>query len=139
MATHLENLLNFPPLKMLISENIISFASCISSLVAVLKPLGSEYDLKSTSVMNQVISKLTPNMKESWSLHSVEKSWRQPTVLDFNDWLRDKSGAHEFMRVSQIKSRPEETPKTGFHKPPTKVFAAASIVEKPIYAPCLQC
>ena len=30
------------------------------------------------------------------------------------------------MRVSQNKSRPEETPKTGFHKQPTKVFAAAS-------------
>ena len=43
------------------------------------------------------------------------------------------------MRVSQNKSRPEETPKTGFHKPPTKVFAAASKGEKPIYAPCLQC
>ena len=43
------------------------------------------------------------------------------------------------MRVSQNKSRPEETPKTGFHKPPTKVFAVASKVEKPFYAPCLQC
>ena len=42
------------------------------------------------------------------------------------------------MRVSQNKSRPEETPKFGFHKPPTKIFAAASKIEKPIYAPCLQ-
>ena len=139
VAAHLEKLSNFPPLKMHNSESIISFASCISSLVAVLKSLGYEYDLKSTSVLNQVISKLPPNMKESWSLHSVKKGWRQPTVLDFNDWLRDKAEANELMRVSQNKSRPEETPKTGFHKPPTKVFAAASKVEKPIYAPCLQC
>ena len=121
------------------SESIISFASCISSLVAVLKSLGYEYDLKSTSVLNQVISKLPPNMKESWSLHCVKKCWRQPTVLDFKDWLRDKAEAHELMRVSQNKSRPEETPKTGFHKPPTKFFAAALKVEKPFYAPCLQC
>ena len=126
VAAHLEKLSNFPPLKMHNSESIISFASCISSLVAVLKSLGFEYDLKSTSVLNQVILKLPPNMKESWSLISVEKCWRQPTVLDFNDWLRDKAEAHELMRVSQNKSRPEETPKTGFHKPPTKVFAAAS-------------
>ena len=139
VAAHLEKLSNVPPLKMHNSESIISFASCISSLVAVLKSLGYEYDLKSTTVLNQVISKLPPNMKESWSLHSVKKCWRQPTVLDFIDWLRDKAEAHELMRVSQNKSRPEETPKTGFHKPPTKVFAAASKVEKPFYAPCLQC
>ena len=121
------------------SESIINFASCISSLVAVLKSLGYEYDLKSTSVLNQVISILPPNMKDSWSLHSVKKCWRQSNVLDFNDWLRDKAEAHEFMRVSESKSRPEETLKTSFHKPPIKVFAAASKVEKPFYAPCLQC
>ena len=126
VAAHLEKFSNFPPLKMHNSDSIISFTSCISSLVAVLKSLGYEYDLKSTSVLNQVISKLPPNMKESWSLHSVKKCWRQPTVLDFNDWLRDKAEAHELIPVSQNKSRPEETPKTGFHKPPTKVFAAAS-------------
>ena len=111
VAAHLEKLSNFPPLKMHNSESIISFASCISSLVAVLKSLGYEYDLKSTSVLNQVISKLPPNMKESRSLHSVKKCWRQPIVLDFNDWLRDKAEAHELMRVSQNKSRPEETSK----------------------------
>ena len=102
------------------SERITSFASCIPSLVAVLKSLGYEYDLKCTSILNQVVSKLPPNMRESWSLHSLKKFWRQPTVLDFFDWLRDKAEAHELMRVSQNKSRPEETPKTGFHKPPKK-------------------
>ena len=71
------------------SESINSFASCISSLVAVLKSLKYEYDLK-----NQVISKWPPSMKESWSLHSVKKCWRQPIVQDFNDWLRDKAEAH---------------------------------------------
>ena len=85
VMAHLEKLLTFPPLKMHNSESIINFASSISSLVAVLKSLGSEYDLKSTSVLNQIISKLPPNMKKSWSLHSVKKCWRQPTILVFND------------------------------------------------------
>ena len=125
VAAYLEKLSNFPPLKMHNSE-LISFASCISCLVAVLKSLEYEYDLKSTSVLNQVISKLPPNMKESWSLHSVKKCWRQPTVLVFDDWLRNKAEAHELMRVSQNKSRPEETPETGFHKPPTKAFCFKS-------------
>ena len=48
VAAHLEKLSNFPPLKLYNSESIISFASCISSLVAVLKSLEDEYDLKST-------------------------------------------------------------------------------------------
>ena len=139
VAAHLGKLLNFPPLKMHNSESIISFASSISSLVAVLKTLRYKYDLKSTSVLNQVFSKLPSNMKESWSLHSIKKCWRQPTILDFNDWLCEKAEAHELLRVSQNKSLPGETPKTGFHKPPTKVFAAASKFDKPIYAPCLQC
>ena len=73
VGAHLDKLSNFPPLKMHNSESIISFASCISSLVAVLKSLGYEYDLKSTSVLNQVISKMPRFMKESWSLHSVKK------------------------------------------------------------------
>ena len=68
VATHLEKLSNFPPLKMHNSENIISFASCISSLVAVLKSLGYEYDLKGTLFLNRVISKWPPIMKVSWSL-----------------------------------------------------------------------
>ena len=82
---------------------------------------------------------LPSNMKESWSLHSMKKCWRQPTILDFNDWLCKKPEAHELLRESQNKSLPEKTSKTGFHKPPKKVFAAASKVDKPIYAPCLQC
>ena len=40
VAAHLEKLSNFPPLKIYNLESIISFASCISSLVAVLKSLG---------------------------------------------------------------------------------------------------
>ena len=39
VAAHLEKLSKFPPLKMHNSESIISFASCITSLVAVLQSL----------------------------------------------------------------------------------------------------
>ena len=51
----------------------------------------------------------------------------------------EEERAHELMLVSQNKLRPEGTPKTGYHKPPTNVFAAASKVEKRFYARCLQC
>ena len=51
-------------------------------LFAVLKLLGYEYHLKSTSVSNQVISLLPPNKKGSWYLRSVKECWRHPKVLD---------------------------------------------------------
>ena len=137
-AASLENF-QFSPSQNAHIRKHYQFCFCLSSLVAVLEPLGYEYDLKSTSVLNQVISKLPPNIKESWSLHSAKRRWRQPNVLDFVERLRDKVEAHEIMRVSQNKSRPEEALKTGFHKPPTKVFAAASKVEKQFYARCFQC
>ena len=76
-------------------------------------------------------------MKKSGSLHSVKRCCRQPAVLDFNDLLRDEAEAHEFMRLSQSRSRPEEISKTGFHKPLTKLFATAS--KKIILDPSLQC
>ena len=103
VAAHLDKVSHFPSLKMHNSESIIKFPSCISSLVAVLKSLGYEYDLMSTYVWNQVISKLPPSMKESWSLHSIKSCWRQPTVLDFNDWLPDKAEAHEIMRCMSVR------------------------------------
>ena len=77
-------------------------------------------------------------MKESGSLHSVQRCCRQPAVLDFNDWLRDKAEAHELMRLSQNRSRPEKTSKTGYHKPLTKIFATAS-KKKSFKDPCFQC
>ena len=78
------------------------------------------------------VSTFPPNMEESWSLHTVKRCWRQPTVLVFNNWLRIKAEAHKLMRVSQIKSRPDvNTLKTGFHKPPTKFLPLLRKLKKP--------
>ena len=61
-------------------------------------------------------------MKQGWSLHTVKRCWRQPAVIDFIDWLRDKAEAYESMHVSQNKSQPEDTSQTGFHKPTKKIL-----------------
>ena len=47
-------------------------------------------------------------MKESWSLFTVKKHWVQPTLLDFNDWLEEKAEAHDLMKQSATKARPED-------------------------------
>ena len=67
----LDKLINFPPLKLHNSENVIGFFSTISGLVAVFKSLSFNDDLKSVNLLNQAVSKLPPNLKEAWSMQTV--------------------------------------------------------------------
>ena len=66
-------------------------------------------------------------MKEAWSLHTVEKDWTRPTLLNFNDWLKDKAEAHKRMKVSSAKPKAGESVSTVTRtKTGAKVFAATS-------------
>ena len=127
VSAHLDKLSSFPPLKMHNSDNIINYSAAISSLVGVFKSLSYDADLKSASVLNQAVQKLPPNMKESWSLFTVKKHWVKPTLLDFNDWLKEKAEAHDLMKQSATKAKPEEN-MTSVTKTKTasKVFASNS-------------
>ena len=120
VGAHLDKLNTFPPLKMHNSENVISFSSAISGLVAVFKSLSFNDDLKSVNLLNQAVSKLPPNLKEAWSMQTVRHKWQRPTLLDFNNWLKEKAEGHERLRLLNSKAKNEEPvkPKT------TKVFAA---------------
>ena len=125
VSAHLDKLSSFPPLKMHNSDNIINYSGCISSLVGVFKSLSYDSDLKSAALLNTAVQKLPPNMKESGSLFTVRKHWGKPTLLDFNDWLKEKTGAHDLMKNSAIKTRTEDTinPVTK-SKVASKAFAA---------------
>ena len=120
VGAHPNKLNTFPPFKMHNSENIISFSSAISGLVAVFKSLSFNDDLKSVNMLNQAVSKLPPNLKEAWSMHNVRHNWQRSTLLDFKNWLKEKAEGHERLRVLNSKAKNEEPvkPKT------TKVFAA---------------
>ena len=109
------------------SDNIINYSAAISSLVGVFKSLSYDNDLKSASLLNQAVQKLPPNMKESWSLFTVKKHWVKPTLLDFNDWLKENAEAHDLMKQRATKARPEDN-STSVTKTKTasKVFASIS-------------
>ena len=109
------------------SENIINYSAAISNLVGVFKSLSYDADLKSASLLNQAVQKLPPNLKESWSLFTVKKHWVKPTLLDFNDWLKEKAEAHDLMKQSATRARPEDN-STSVTKTKTasKVFASNS-------------
>ena len=54
------------------------------------------------------MQKLPPNLKESWSLFTVKKHWVKPTLLDFNDWLKEKAEAHDLMKQTSSKARADD-------------------------------
>ena len=83
--------------------------------------------MKSASLLNQAVQKLPPNMKESWSLFTVKKHWVMPTLLDFNYWIKEKAEAHDLMKQSATKAKPEDN-STSVTKSKTasKVFTSNS-------------
>ena len=108
VSAHLDKLSSFPPLKMHNSDNIINYSATISSLVGVFKSFSCDSGLKSTSLLNTAVQMLQPNLKESWSIFTVNKHWVKPTLLDFNDWLKEKAEAHDLMKQTSSKARTED-------------------------------
>ena len=125
VSAHLDKLNSFPPMNMHNSDNIINYSVCISSLVGVFKSLSYVSDLKSEALLNCAVLKLPPNMKESWSLFTVKNHWVKPTLLDFNDWLKEKAEAHHLMNNTATKARTEDNNNSVTRtKVASKAFAA---------------
>ena len=94
---------------MLNSDNVNNYSGCFSILVGVFKSLSYDSDLKIAALFNTAVQKLPDNMKESWSLFTVKKHWVEPTLLDFNDSLKEKAEAHVLMKNTATKARTEDT------------------------------
>ena len=126
-TAHLEKLSHYPAVKIHNSESIINYACAISSLIAVFQSLKYDADLFSSALLNQAVQKLPPNLKKSWSLHTVKKSWLRPSLLDFNLWLEEKAEAHDRMQFgSATKPKGEPNSTTTKVETATKTFASAS-------------
>ena len=108
-TAHLEKLCNYPAVKIHNSESIINFACAISCLFEVFQSLKYDADLLSSALLNQAVQKLPPNLKESWSLHTVKKVWLRPSFLDFNFWLQEKAEAHDRMQFGSA-TKPKREP-----------------------------
>ena len=122
----------------------------LSSLVGVFKSLSDDSDLKSASLLNTAVQKLPPNLKESWSLFTVKKHWVKPTLLDFNDWLKEKAEAHDLTKQTSSKARTEDNTNSVVKtKVASRTFATntqtkgtqrpASTSATPATPPCIVC
>ena len=66
-------------------------------------------------------------MKEAWSMNTVMKNWSKPSLTEFNNWLKDKAEAHERMKASAGKAKPEDSSSSLMRsKTGTKVFLSSS-------------
>ena len=95
VTAHLDKLANVRPVKMHNSNKIITYSATESSLVG-------NQDLSSASLLDQAVQKLPPTMKEAWSMHTVKRNLDRPTLIDFNDTLKEKAEAHERMKTASI-------------------------------------
>ena len=59
-------------------------------------------------------------------MHTVKKHWLRPTLLDFNEWLKEKAEAHERMKVLGIKGKVDDSSSVQRSKTSTKTFSSNS-------------
>ena len=128
VTAYLDKLADVPPVKMHQSESIIRYSATVGSLVGVFRSLHYNQDLSSASLLCQSVQKFPPNMKEAWSMHTVKRNLDRPTLIDFNDWLKEKAEAHERMKTASIKPKVDKNAQSSVTKTKTtsKVFAATS-------------
>ena len=89
------------------------------------RSLSYEADLQGSSLVNQALDKIPPNLKKSWRSHIVRIQWDRPTLLDFNDWLQTKSDSHDRMKTAKFKTKPEEPSFSSKTKTTSKAFASS--------------
>ena len=118
----------FPPVKIHNSEHIISYSAIVSALVGVFKSLNYHQDLTRANLLGQAVQKLPPNLKEAWSLHTVRRSLDRPTLIEFNEWLKEKAEAHERMKMASSKPKSDDASSGNVIKTKTgtNVFAATT-------------
>ena len=110
VCVHLDKLSTFLPLKLHNSENVIIFSSGISGLVAIFKSLSFNDDLKFANLLSQAVSKLPPSSRKLGHciLLDIIGSDQHSTLLDFNNWLKEKAEGHERLRLLIPKAKDEE-------------------------------
>ena len=95
LVLFVKKLKSFPSVKMHNSYHIVNFPGKNSNAVGVFCSLNYDYDLSGSSLCNPAIQKLLTKIKEMWSTHTVRRNWSKLTLIDFKEWLKEKTGGHE--------------------------------------------
>ena len=91
------------------SNDIIKYYfAAVSMFLRVFKAFPCDTYLTGASLLNQAVQKLSSNMKEFWSLLTVKKHWVKPTLIDLNDWMKEKAEARDLIKQTSAKPKTED-------------------------------
>ena len=91
VCAYLEKMGKYPPVKMHNSESLSKLSEVVWTIVGEFRPLGFDKDLDSASLFVKAISKLPPNLPESWHFHTVMSKKEMPTLIIFSKWLQNRA------------------------------------------------
>ena len=115
-----------------VTEKIISFSAAISELFGVFQSLHSLQELTNVTLLGQAVQKRSSNLKEAWAMHTAENKWGRPTLFDSNDWLKEKTEAHETMKITSVEPNSDGfSPAVTKTKSTGKKFASTSKADAP--------
>ena len=83
-------------------------------------------NLLSANLLAQAVQKLPPKLREAWAVHTITNKWSRSTLLEFNDWIKEKAETHERIKFISAKPKVDEILYAATkRKSASKVFASA--------------
>ena len=91
----MEKLINYRPPTTSLPWTIVSFSTFINTITRTLQELKFEADLNSTTILKHATDKLPYSEEFKWNQFVLRRRIQQPTLEDFNQWIKEKAEAHE--------------------------------------------
>ena len=74
---------------------IVNFSFFINTMTRTLQELNFEADLNSTTILKHATDKLPYSKEFKWNQFVLRRRIQQPTLADFNQWIKEIAEAHE--------------------------------------------
>ena len=91
----LEKLINYRPPTTSLPWTIVNFSTFINTMTRTLQELNFEADLNSTTILKHATDKLPYSEEFKWNQFVLRRRIQQPTLADFNQWIKEIAEAHE--------------------------------------------
>ena len=102
--TFLDKLISHKPPNPQLPWTLINYARFINTMTHTLQQLEFGADLHSRTVLRHALDKLPYSLQVKWNQMNLNKSILHPTIMDFNNWLRNIADAHERSTFTNNKS-----------------------------------
>ena len=91
----LENLINYRPPTTPLPWTTVNLSTFINTLTRTLQELNFEADRNSTTILKHATDKLPYSEEFKWNQFVLRRRIQQPTIADFNQWIKEIAEAHE--------------------------------------------